>query len=99
MFATCFLDRSIGDGDTAGLTAEPEVSHVALSAADEFLVLASDGLWDQVSLLPRFATKCQRDHFLLPYTVAFFIASCYRLISFLLGELFLTWKPKAFSTG
>ena len=40
----------MGDGDlkTAGVVAEPEVTLTELSAADTFLILASDGLWDAV---------------------------------------------------
>lgn len=44
----CDARRSLGDGDlkSVGLTAQPEVLHFQLSAQDECLVLASDGLWD-----------------------------------------------------
>ena len=43
--------RSLGDGDLkdVGLIAEPEVLQFQLSDSDEFLILASDGLWDCMS--------------------------------------------------
>lgn len=43
--------RSIGDGDLkgSGVTADPEVTEMALGPGDTFLVVASDGLWDVVS--------------------------------------------------
>lgn len=43
--------RSLGDGDlkTCGVIANPEITHHQLSPSDEFVVLASDGLWDKVS--------------------------------------------------
>ncbi|XP_010508796.1 PREDICTED: protein kinase and PP2C-like domain-containing protein [Camelina sativa] len=41
------VTRSIGDDDLKpAVTAEPEISETILSADDEFLVMASDGLWD-----------------------------------------------------
>ncbi|KAG0461265.1 hypothetical protein HPP92_021562 [Vanilla planifolia] len=44
------VTRSIGDGDLKpAVTAEPEIIETTLSADDEFLVMASDGLWDAVS--------------------------------------------------
>ncbi|KAG0461289.1 hypothetical protein HPP92_021586 [Vanilla planifolia] len=44
------VTRSIGDGDLKpAVTAEPEIIETTLSADDEFLVMASDGLWDVVS--------------------------------------------------
>ncbi|CAD6238358.1 unnamed protein product [Miscanthus lutarioriparius] len=44
------VTRSIGDDDLKpAVTAQPEVIETALSADDEFLVMASDGLWDMVS--------------------------------------------------
>ena len=45
------VTRSIGDGDlkNAGVTAEPEVAARRLTADDEWLVLATDGLWDVLS--------------------------------------------------
>eukprot|EP00959_Pyramimonas_sp_CCMP1952_P314652 6586616-Pyramimonas_sp.AAC.2 len=45
------VTRSIGDADVKGdgLTAEPEVFTRQLSEADEFLVMACDGLWDTLS--------------------------------------------------
>lgn len=45
------VTRSLGDADvkSTGVTAEPEVCVVHLTAKDEFMVLASDGLWDTVS--------------------------------------------------
>lgn len=46
------VSRSLGDGDAkqeGGVIAEPEVTTVQLRADDEFVVLASDGLWDVVS--------------------------------------------------
>ncbi|GJM94210.1 hypothetical protein PR202_ga10836 [Eleusine coracana subsp. coracana] len=44
------VTRSIGDDDLKpAVTAQPEIIETALSAEDEFLVIASDGLWDVVS--------------------------------------------------
>ncbi|GMI84670.1 VITAMIN C DEFECTIVE 3 [Hibiscus trionum] len=44
------VTRSIGDDDLKpAVTAEPEITETVLSAEDEFLVMASDGLWDVVS--------------------------------------------------
>lgn len=44
------VTRSIGDGDLKpAVTAEPEIIEASLSVIDEFLVMASDGLWDVVS--------------------------------------------------
>ena len=37
-------------GKTAGVTAQPELLSEALQADDEFLILASDGLWDVLSM-------------------------------------------------
>ncbi|PWA61106.1 protein kinase family protein / protein phosphatase 2C (PP2C) family protein [Artemisia annua] len=46
------VTRSIGDDDLKpGVTAEPEVTETTLSDDDEYLVMASDGLWDVVSSL------------------------------------------------
>ncbi|EEF36185.1 protein kinase and PP2C-like domain-containing protein [Ricinus communis] len=44
------VTRSIGDDDLKpAVTAEPEITETTLSSEDEFLVMASDGLWDVVS--------------------------------------------------
>jgi len=53
------LSRAIGDfpfksalltrGHPSGVTADPDVHEVQLTAADEFLILACDGLWDVLS--------------------------------------------------
>ncbi|KAJ9694289.1 hypothetical protein PVL29_010002 [Vitis rotundifolia] len=44
------VTRSIGDDDLKpAVTAEPEITETILSVEDEFLVMASDGLWDVVS--------------------------------------------------
>ncbi|CAL4949367.1 unnamed protein product [Urochloa decumbens] len=44
------VTRSIGDDDLKpAVTAQPEVIETALSDDDEFLVMASDGLWDVIS--------------------------------------------------
>ncbi|KAK6942122.1 PPM-type phosphatase-like domain [Dillenia turbinata] len=44
------VTRSIGDDDLKpSVTAEPEITEIGLSAEHEFLVMASDGLWDVVS--------------------------------------------------
>uniref|UniRef100_A0A2N9EGY7 Protein-serine/threonine phosphatase n=1 Tax=Fagus sylvatica TaxID=28930 RepID=A0A2N9EGY7_FAGSY len=44
------VTRSIGDDDLKpAVTAEPEITETDLSGEDEFLVIASDGLWDVVS--------------------------------------------------
>lgn len=44
------VTRSIGDDDLKpAVTASPEIMETALSAEDEFLVMASDGLWDVMS--------------------------------------------------
>lgn len=44
------VTRSIGDDDLKpAVTAEPEITEFSLSTEDEFLVMASDGLWDVIS--------------------------------------------------
>ncbi|GMH08102.1 hypothetical protein Nepgr_009942 [Nepenthes gracilis] len=44
------VTRSIGDDDLKpSVTAEPEITETFLSEEDEYLVMASDGLWDVVS--------------------------------------------------
>lgn len=44
------VTRSIGDDDLKpAVTAEPEITDILLSADDEYLVIASDGLWDALS--------------------------------------------------
>lgn len=45
------MSRSLGDVDlkSCGVTADPEVTLVDLTQRDEFLVIASDGLWDSMS--------------------------------------------------
>uniref|UniRef100_A0A0D9V1T1 Protein kinase and PP2C-like domain-containing protein n=1 Tax=Leersia perrieri TaxID=77586 RepID=A0A0D9V1T1_9ORYZ len=44
------VTRSIGDDDLKpAVTAQPEVIETVLSSDDEFLVMASDGLWDVMS--------------------------------------------------
>ncbi|KAL6988083.1 protein-serine,threonine phosphatase [Sarracenia purpurea var. burkii] len=44
------VTRSIGDDDLKpAVTAEPEITETILSVEDEYLVMASDGLWDVVS--------------------------------------------------
>lgn len=44
------VTRSIGDDDLKpAVTAEPEITEVFLSSDDEYMVMASDGLWDVVS--------------------------------------------------
>ncbi|EFJ28625.1 hypothetical protein SELMODRAFT_441116 [Selaginella moellendorffii] len=44
------VTRSIGDSDLKpAVTAEPDITVSSLSADDEFLVMATDGLWDTVS--------------------------------------------------
>uniref|UniRef100_A0A7N0V256 Protein-serine/threonine phosphatase n=1 Tax=Kalanchoe fedtschenkoi TaxID=63787 RepID=A0A7N0V256_KALFE len=44
------VTRSIGDDDLKPfVTAEPEVTETILSPGDEYLVVASDGLWDVIS--------------------------------------------------
>mmetsp|Transcript_22661 Transcript_22661/g.72913 ORF Transcript_22661/g.72913 Transcript_22661/m.72913 type:complete len:371 (+) Transcript_22661:113-1225(+) len=42
------MSRSLGDvvAHTAGVSSEPEVHHVKLTAKDKVLVLGSDGLWE-----------------------------------------------------
>lgn len=46
------VTRSIGDDDLKpAVTAEPEITESTLLAEDEFLVMASDGLWDVMSSL------------------------------------------------
>ncbi|XP_073223827.1 protein kinase and PP2C-like domain-containing protein isoform X2 [Cicer arietinum] len=46
------VTRSIGDDDLKpAVTAEPEITESTLCAEDEFLVMASDGLWDMMSSL------------------------------------------------
>ncbi|WOL17532.1 protein kinase and PP2C-like domain-containing protein isoform X1 [Canna indica] len=44
------VTRSIGDDDLKpAVTAKPEIFETYISADDEFLVMASDGLWDVIS--------------------------------------------------
>ncbi|KAH7283371.1 hypothetical protein KP509_34G003700 [Ceratopteris richardii] len=44
------VTRSIGDDDLKPyVTAEPEVNELKLDENDEFLIIASDGLWDKMS--------------------------------------------------
>ncbi|XAR48317.1 Phosphoprotein phosphatase [Bertholletia excelsa] len=44
------VTRSIGDDDLKpAVTAEPEITETKLSVEDEYLVMASDGLWDVMS--------------------------------------------------
>ncbi|XP_065853003.1 protein kinase and PP2C-like domain-containing protein isoform X2 [Euphorbia lathyris] len=44
------VTRSIGDDDLKPfVTAEPEITETVLSGEDEFLVMASDGMWDVIS--------------------------------------------------
>ncbi|OVA20672.1 Protein kinase domain [Macleaya cordata] len=44
------VTRSIGDDDLKpAVTAEPEITETILTSEDEFLVMASDGLWDVVN--------------------------------------------------
>ncbi|KAL2534931.1 Protein kinase and PP2C-like domain-containing protein [Abeliophyllum distichum] len=44
------VTRSIGDDDLKpAVTAEPEITETILSMEDEYLVMASDGLWDVVT--------------------------------------------------
>lgn len=45
------VTRSLGDFDARrdGLTPEPEVTATALGPADEFVVIACDGVWDVLS--------------------------------------------------
>ncbi|XP_072994595.1 protein kinase and PP2C-like domain-containing protein [Typha latifolia] len=44
------VTRSIGDDDLKpAVTSDPEIFETSLSADDEFLVMASDGLWDVMS--------------------------------------------------
>ncbi|KAM3338178.1 protein kinase and PP2C-like domain-containing protein isoform X1 [Capsicum galapagoense] len=44
------VTRSIGDDDLKpAVTAEPEIASTTLSTEDEYIVMASDGLWDVVS--------------------------------------------------
>ncbi|CAI5485915.1 unnamed protein product [Closterium sp. Naga37s-1] len=44
------VTRSLGDHDMKlAVTAEPEITHHKLSEDDEFLVMASDGLWEKLS--------------------------------------------------
>lgn len=44
------VTRSIGDDDLKpGVSAYPEITDATLTANDDFLIIASDGLWDKVS--------------------------------------------------
>ncbi|XP_019103810.1 protein kinase and PP2C-like domain-containing protein isoform X2 [Beta vulgaris subsp. vulgaris] len=44
------VTRSIGDADLKpAVTAEPEIMETQLSSEDEYLIMASDGLWDVIS--------------------------------------------------
>ncbi|EGR29818.1 protein phosphatase 2c, putative [Ichthyophthirius multifiliis] len=42
------MTRSMGDraGIPAGITADPEINEIQLTAEDKFIVIASDGIWD-----------------------------------------------------
>lgn len=43
------ISRAIGDAHMKEwVTSEPEINRVALSTDCEFLIIASDGLWDKV---------------------------------------------------
>ncbi|XP_068666031.1 protein kinase and PP2C-like domain-containing protein [Aristolochia californica] len=45
------VTRSIGDDDLKpAVTAEPEITETLLSLEDEYLVMASDGLWDVITI-------------------------------------------------
>jgi len=46
---TYFKDRTWVDDKSSGLIAVPEVVRVELSPRDQFVVIASDGLWDVIS--------------------------------------------------
>lgn len=49
---TCLqVTRSIGDADAKadGVTAQPELTVHTVTCDDEFVVIASDGLWDKLS--------------------------------------------------
>ncbi|KAL6525597.1 hypothetical protein OROHE_015904 [Orobanche hederae] len=49
-YALSRVTRSIGDDDLKPfVTAEPEITEILLSVEDEYIVMASDGLWDVVS--------------------------------------------------
>lgn len=44
--------RTIGDGSMkvkAYITAEPEITHRDIQPGDEYVILATDGLWDVLS--------------------------------------------------
>lgn len=44
------VTRSIGDDDLKpAVTAEPEITEACLSSDDEYVVMASDGLWDAIT--------------------------------------------------
>ncbi|WMV34174.1 hypothetical protein MTR67_027559, partial [Solanum verrucosum] len=48
--ATLQVTRSIGDDDLKpAVTVKPEITLTTLSAEDEYIVMASDGLWDVIS--------------------------------------------------
>lgn len=47
------ITRSVGDftGHKSGIiTAEPEIKHFNLEEDDQILILASDGIWDQMTV-------------------------------------------------
>jgi len=55
------VSRAIGDGEYKPyITAEPDVTTVALQPSDEFLIVACDGLWDTVT--PEEATEIVYNH-------------------------------------
>ena len=63
------MTRSLGDTkfkEGAGVTAEPELGKHEVSAEDEVMVIASDGVWEMLSneqaptLRPRFANPAPR---------------------------------------
>ena len=43
------VTRALGDKHTPGVTPMPEATHVTLCPEDNFIILATDGLWDVVS--------------------------------------------------
>ena len=45
------MTRTLGDfgAKKIGLTSDPEIQHLELNRNDQFIILASDGVWDVMS--------------------------------------------------
>ena len=80
------VSRSIGDIHMKELiSAEPEMKKLVITPDCEFLILASDGLWEKVIISYPFAyeTHCSHSQFLHSYqsnnSLHFFVCDLFRL--------------------